>query len=84
VAETSEQGAAGFQCSTPQEIQQTLIPQKLEELRGYDVEKFYKPFQDVSGDYFDMIELPGNRMLFAIADVSGKGMPAALLAVSGT
>jgi serine phosphatase RsbU (regulator of sigma subunit) len=65
-----------------QQIQRTLIPQKLEALRGYEVETFYQPFRAVGGDYFDVIELPGNRTLFAIADVSGKGMPAALLAAN--
>jgi sigma-B regulation protein RsbU (phosphoserine phosphatase) len=64
------------------QIQQTLIPQKLPEIRGYQVETFYKPFREVGGDYFDVIELPGNQTLFAVADVSGKGMPAALLAAN--
>ena len=64
------------------QIQQTLQPQKLDELPGYQVETFYKPFRDVGGDYFDVIELAGNRTLFAVADVSGKGMPAALLAAN--
>ena len=41
------------------------------------METFYKPFRDVGGDYFDVIELPGERTLFAVSDVSGKGMPAA-------
>jgi len=65
-----------------QQIQQTLHPQKLEELQGYTVETYYKPFRDVGGDYFDVIDLPNNRTLFAVADVSGKGMPAALLAAN--
>jgi serine phosphatase RsbU (regulator of sigma subunit) len=64
------------------QIQRTLIPRNLPELPGYDVETFYKPLREVGGDYFDMIELPRNRTLFAIADVSGKGMPAALLAAN--
>lgn len=64
------------------QIQQTLIPEKLDELPGYEVETFYKPFRDVGGDYFDVIQLAGNRTLFAVADVSGKGMPAALLAAN--
>ncbi len=64
------------------QIQQTLIHQKLPELPGYEVETFYKPLREVGGDYFDVIELPSNRTLFAIADVSGKGMPAALLAAN--
>ncbi|MGC1170434.1 MAG: PP2C family protein-serine/threonine phosphatase [Candidatus Acidiferrales bacterium] len=62
------------------QIQQTLQPGKLEELPGYEVQAFYKPLREVGGDYFDVIELPANRTLFALADVSGKGIPAALLA----
>jgi serine phosphatase RsbU (regulator of sigma subunit) len=65
-----------------QQIQKTLQPDKLEELVGYEMEVFYEPFRAVGGDYFDVIELPGNRTLFAVADVSGKGMPAALLAAN--
>ena len=43
---------------------------------------FAKLFRDVCGDYFDIIEPGGNRTPFAIVDVSGKGMPAALLAAN--
>jgi serine phosphatase RsbU (regulator of sigma subunit) len=64
------------------QIQQTLQPEKLDALPGYDLETFYKPFREVGGDYFDVIELAGKRTLFAVADVSGKGMPAALLAAN--
>jgi hypothetical protein len=64
------------------QIQQTLQPGKLEELPGYEVEAFYKPLREVGGDYFDVIELPANRTLFALADVSGKGISAALLAAN--
>jgi serine phosphatase RsbU (regulator of sigma subunit) len=65
-----------------QQIQRTLHPEEVEELPGYAVDTYYKPFRDVGGDYFDVIELAGNRTLFAVADVSGKGMPAALLAAN--
>ena len=65
-----------------QQIQKTLQPEKLEALVGYEMEVFYQPFRAVGGDYFDMIDLPGKRTLFAVADVSGKGMPAALLAAN--
>ena len=65
-----------------QQIQRTLQPEKLEELVGYEMEVFYEPFRAVGGDYFDVIDLPGNRTLFAVADVSGKGMAAALLAAN--
>ena len=65
-----------------QQIQQTLHPQKLKELPGYMVETYYKAFRNIGGDYFDVVDLPNNRTLFAVADVSGKGMPAALLAAN--
>jgi sigma-B regulation protein RsbU (phosphoserine phosphatase) len=64
------------------QIQQTLTPAQVEKVPGYEVETFYKPFRDVGGDYFDVIELGDRRTLFAVADVSGKGMPAALLAAN--
>ena len=46
------------------------------------MQAFYKPLREVGGDYFDVIELPANRTLFALADVSGKGIPAALRAAN--
>jgi len=64
------------------QIQQTLQPGELEELPGYELEAYYKPLREVGGDYFDVIELSASRTLFALADVSGKGIPAALLAAN--
>jgi sigma-B regulation protein RsbU (phosphoserine phosphatase) len=64
------------------QIQQTLIPQNVEPPPGYQMETFYRPYREVGGDYFDIIGLPGNRTLIALADVSGKGMAAALLAAN--
>jgi serine phosphatase RsbU (regulator of sigma subunit) len=63
-------------------IQQTLIPQQLPSVAGYDLESFYKPFREVGGDTFDVIDLPGNQTLLIAADVSGKGVAAALLAAN--
>jgi sigma-B regulation protein RsbU (phosphoserine phosphatase) len=64
------------------QIQQTLQPGKLEELPGYELQAYYKPLREVGGDYFDVIQLPASRTLFALADVSGKGISAALLAAN--
>jgi serine phosphatase RsbU (regulator of sigma subunit) len=63
-------------------IQQTLIPQEVEAVPGYEVATFYQPFREVGGDYFDVITLSGERTLFVIADVSGKGVSAALLSAN--
>jgi sigma-B regulation protein RsbU (phosphoserine phosphatase) len=64
------------------QIQQTLIPQQVEPVPGYAVATHYRPFREVGGDYFDVIPLPGDDTLIVIADVSGKGMPAALLSAN--
>jgi phosphoserine phosphatase RsbU/P len=63
-------------------IQQTLVPQDLQSPPGYAVEAFYKPFREVGGDYFDVIDLLDGQTLFVLVDVSGKGVAAALLAAN--
>lgn len=65
--------------SAAQRIQRTLQPEALEQRPGYQLKAFYRPFRAVGGDYFDVIDLSENQMLFAVADVSGKGVAAALL-----
>jgi serine phosphatase RsbU (regulator of sigma subunit) len=65
-----------------QRIQTTLQPTTIDEIPGYEVDAFYKPLRAVGGDYFDVVDLPGNRTLFVVADVSGKGIAAALLAAN--
>jgi len=60
-------------------IQNRLLPEEMPSLEGYDVHGLNLPSKQVGGDYFDIIPLKEQEYLFAIADVSGKGMPAALL-----
>ncbi|RKU30847.1 hypothetical protein C6497_04005 [Candidatus Poribacteria bacterium] len=60
-------------------IQENLIPDTLPEIPGYEVAGYYVPRGPVGGDYFDCIELPNGGWGLSIADVSGKGMQAALL-----
>jgi sigma-B regulation protein RsbU (phosphoserine phosphatase) len=64
------------------QVQHTLIPANLEALPGYKVETSYKLLPEVGGDYFDVIDFDDHHTLFAVADVSGKGMPAALMAAN--
>lgn len=40
---------------------------------------FYKPHHSIGGDYYDLVQINDHKFLFCIADVSGKGIPAALL-----
>lgn len=60
-------------------IQENLIPDTLPDIPGYEVAGHYEPRGPVGGDYFDCIELVTGGWGLAIADVSGKGMQAALL-----
>ena len=60
-------------------IQVNLIPETLPDIPGYEVAGHYEPRGPVGGDYYDCIALPTGQWGLAIADVSGKGMQAALL-----
>jgi sigma-B regulation protein RsbU (phosphoserine phosphatase) len=60
-------------------IQRRLLPKELPTLSAYEIDAMARPSKMVGGDYYDIIKLPGDRYAFIIADVSGKGVPAALL-----
>lgn len=60
-------------------IQRNLLPAKIPVYDGYDLAVMNITSQQVGGDYYDIIELDKNTFCVAIADVSGKGVPAALL-----
>ncbi len=60
-------------------IQMRLLPQTVPNFPTLDIAAEAQPSRLVGGDYFDVKVLDGNRLLTAIADVTGKGMPAALL-----
>lgn len=64
---------------TAREIQERLLPHAMPELPGYEITGTSVPSLQVGGDYFDFLELGDGRLGVAIADVSGKGIPAALL-----
>jgi sigma-B regulation protein RsbU (phosphoserine phosphatase) len=62
------------------QVQQRLIPTECE-IPGFDVAIRFTPCSGVAGDYVDALCLPDGRVLFVIADVVGKGIAAALVAV---
>jgi len=61
------------------EVQNMLIPGKLHKDTAVEIGAKYLPHQDIGGDYFDFIRLNEQELLWCIADVSGKGISAALL-----
>ncbi len=60
-------------------VQKALMPEYCPELRGWDVWMYTRPANDVGGDLVDCLDLGGGRVGFALADVAGKALPAALL-----
>jgi sigma-B regulation protein RsbU (phosphoserine phosphatase) len=61
------------------EIQQMLLPSKLPQLPGAQISGAWQPAREVSGDYFDVIQLDERRIGICVGDVAGKGITAALL-----
>lgn len=59
-------------------IQQSLLPDSCPKIKGLDVAAIALPAMQVGGDFYDFIPLNDDRIGLVIADVSGKGMPAAL------
>jgi len=61
------------------EIQQLLIPQKLPKIKKLDISATYLPCQEISGDFYNIIPVGKGRYAFIVADVSGKGIPGAMV-----
>ena len=64
------------------EVQQRLFPQSIPEIAGVSLAGLCRPASEVGGDYYDLIDLEGGHLGFAIGDVSGKGISAALIMAS--
>jgi hypothetical protein len=60
-------------------VQRALMPEYCPTLKGWDVWMYTRPANDVGGDLVDCLELGSGRVGFALADVAGKALPAALL-----
>ncbi|HEX7542039.1 MAG TPA: SpoIIE family protein phosphatase, partial [Anaerolineales bacterium] len=60
------------------QIQKTFLPEHLPEIAGWNLAATWITARQVGGDFYDVIELPGGRLGLFIADVSDKGIPAAL------
>ena len=64
------------------EVQQRLFPQTLPNMAGIGLAGMCRPASEVGGDYYDLIEMDNGHLGFAIGDVSGKGISAALIMAS--
>lgn len=61
------------------QIQDSLLPTELPQVAGYEVAAMTQPLRFVGGDYYSVVRINDRYTAFCIADVAGKGMPAALL-----
>jgi sigma-B regulation protein RsbU (phosphoserine phosphatase) len=61
------------------EVQNMLVPIRIHKDDGVEIDARYLPHQNIGGDYFDFIRLNEDEFIWCIADVSGKGISAALL-----
>jgi serine phosphatase RsbU (regulator of sigma subunit) len=60
-------------------IQQASLPEKVPELEGWQISPYYRPAREVGGDFYDFFELEDDRVGVVVGDVTGKGVPAALV-----
>jgi sigma-B regulation protein RsbU (phosphoserine phosphatase) len=74
-----EQEAYRKELEIASDVQQFLFPQKLPNTDRLKLEASYLPHDRVGGDYYDYIPINKNQFLLCVADVSGKGIPAALM-----
>jgi len=79
---TREQERNQHELSLARGIQQRLLPKQLPKTDYFELRASTMPCRTVGGDYYDVIPLPGGRFGVTVADVSGKGWPAAIMAVT--
>jgi len=79
--EIVEKKQAERDISIANEIQMSLLPRKFPSTDKFDMYGFSIPAKGVGGDYFDYMKFGPNKVGIVIADVSGKGVPAALIMV---
>jgi len=69
------------QLEVARQVQLELLPPSDPELDGFDISAYNFPTEEVSGDYYDWVRIYDDQIGLVIADVAGKGIPAALLMV---
>lgn len=60
-------------------IQRSLLPKSIPALPGWQITPYYQPAREVGGDFYDVLQFEDGRLGLIIGDVSGKGVPAALV-----
>src|SRR2546426_2683781 len=78
-SEANEKKRLDHDLAIARDIQRVLLPAEPPSINGFEISGINVPARHVSGDYFDYIQVDDERLGVAIADVSGKGVPASLI-----
>lgn len=78
-AEIEERERIEQQLRLARDIQQMLLPKQIPELPGWKLSAYYQPAWEVGGDFYDFIPFPEGKLGLVIGDVTGKGVPSALV-----
>ncbi len=78
-SEANEKKRLDHDLEIAQDIQRLLLPSEAPTVDGFEISGINIPARHVSGDYFDYIKVDDERLGVAIADVSGKGVPASII-----
>jgi len=79
VAQEKEKIRIERDLAAARDVQKSLLPKHLPEVPGYEFAAVTVPALEVAGDFYDFIRLDQHRVVVTVGDVSGKGLPAALL-----
>jgi steroid delta-isomerase-like uncharacterized protein len=79
VAQARERERIEQELQVARRTQEELLPKTLPKLNGWEFAQYYQPAREVGGDFYDFLQLVDGQIGFVVGDVSGKGMPAALV-----
>jgi phosphoserine phosphatase RsbU/P len=74
-----QQAVLEGEVAAAREVQQVMLPERIEGVPGFAVDSAYLPAQQVGGDFFQILPAGDGGMVVVVGDVAGKGLPAAML-----
>lgn len=79
IKKTADNARMEKELETAKLVQDTMFPPTQVEVANTSVRSYYTPASECGGDWWGMVELPGGKLLFAIGDATGHGVPAAMV-----
>ena len=79
ISDRTEKQRMTAELAAARAVQQVLIPDSRQSTPGFEINSVYRPYGELGGDFFQIMPQPDGSVLVAIGDVSGKGIPAAMM-----